>query len=202
MKNEKKLLKKRCRKNYAKNIGKTSKKSSKIDAKTIKKPSKNRFKKKVEKQRSGPATPGNPGKPAAPVRVTKRPTERQQKEDNPKERNSERSMQRDQPRPFNTPRAPSGPERIYLSSGCARVSGENGRRPPDTGSNFTGYWSWRDPWAQGGVPWGPRGPRVGPEARLWRAIRSSLYIYIYIYKNICSFVLLDSFNRRVVGASS
>ena len=42
------------------------------------------------------------------------PTERQQKADNLKEGTSERHIQRDQPRPSNTPRAPSGPERMSL----------------------------------------------------------------------------------------
>ena len=62
--------------------------------------------------------------PAGSGKSNNRPTERQQKEDNLKERSSERNMQRDQPRPFNTPRAPSGPERIYWSNAAPRVSGQ------------------------------------------------------------------------------
>ena len=83
-----------------------------MDAKTVQKPSKKPCGKNVEKRASAPV---NPGPPAAPVRGTKRPTERQPEEGNLKKKSSERSMQRDQPRPLNTPRAPSGPERIYLS---------------------------------------------------------------------------------------
>ena len=107
-----KNMKKRYRKSHAKNIGKSWKKSSKIDAKIMKKPIKNRFKKKVEKQRSAPVNPGSPGGPAGSGKRNSGHCKHPTKEGNLKERSSERNMQRDQPRPFNTPRAPSGPERI------------------------------------------------------------------------------------------
>ena len=130
---------KRFRKSDAKNIGKSSKKSSKIDAKTMKKPSTNRFKKKVEKQRSGPARAHQARGREGSGQSNNLPTERQQKEDNLKERSSERSMQRDQPRPFNTPRAPSGPERIYWAHVAPRVSGQVLHEAPGTCWKVGGY---------------------------------------------------------------
>ena len=73
-----------------------------------------------------------------------------------------------------------------MSAGWLQVSRESRRETPDTGGSTAGYWllgtNWGGPWAQGGVPWAPLGPRVGalgPNARLWRALRSSIYIYIY-----------------------
>ena len=127
--------KKKCRKSDAKNIGKSSTKSSNFDAKTINKPSKNRFKKKVEKQRSGPTICRQARGGLGSGKKNNLPTERQQKEDNLKERSSERSMQRDKPRPSNTPRAPSGPERIYWALGPPGPGAESGlglrnRAPP------------------------------------------------------------------------
>ena len=106
----------------------------------FKKTSKNRCEKKVEKRASGLVNPGEPGGPAGSGKSNKRPTERQQKEDNLKERSSERSMQRDQPRPFNTPRAPSGPERIYWVHVAPRVSGQVQHETPGTCRGLGGYW--------------------------------------------------------------
>ena len=95
----------------------------------------NRFKKKSIFRCPAGNPPESPDPPMAPVRVSSplwsllERTKRQQKEDNPKERNSERSMQRDQPRPFNTPRAPSGPERIYWALGPTGLRGQSLRVP-------------------------------------------------------------------------
>ena len=47
-------------------------KSSNIDAKIMKKPLKNRFKKKVEKQRSGLVNPGSPAAPVRDIRATEK----------------------------------------------------------------------------------------------------------------------------------
>ena len=144
---------------------------------STKTPYTNRCGKRVEKRASAPVNPGEPGGPAGSGKSNKRPTERQQKEDNLKERSSERSMQRDKPRPSNTPRAPSGPERI-LEERPSRVLALMARvvAPPNLGR-----------WPLGG-PWVPRGPCGGSlgaagaqKARLWRACRSSIYIYIYIH---------------------
>ena len=79
----------------------------------MKKPSKNRFKKKVEKQRSGPAWAHQARGRLGSGQGNNLLTERQQKEDNMKERSSERRMQKDQPLLSNTPRVPRGPERIF-----------------------------------------------------------------------------------------
>ena len=43
-----------------------------------------------------------------------------------REESSERRVQKDQPLPSNTPRAPSGPERIYLSNVVLGLPGQSG----------------------------------------------------------------------------
>ena len=64
----------------------------------------------------------NPGKPRAPVRVTIG-----LQKDNKRKTTWRRGIQRgDKPRNFDTPRAPSGPERIYLSSASLGFPGKPG----------------------------------------------------------------------------
>ena len=62
---------------------------------------------------------------------------------------------------------------LYWRSAGAESEGTWGQLSPNQGV----------PGPQGEVPWGPQGPRVGSlgaQVRLWRAFRSSIYIYIYI----------------------
>ena len=68
-----KNMKKRVEKVMQKTLENLQKTSSKMNAKTIQRPSKKRCEKNVEKRASGPV---NPGPPAAPVRGTKRPIQK------------------------------------------------------------------------------------------------------------------------------
>ena len=98
-----------------------------------KKPSKKRCEKRVEKRAPGPVNPGDPWAPTNTYKINKThkaSEERHMKKDTYRPRHT---------RPFNTPRAPSGPERIYLSEGSPRGSGDSARRSPDTSREGTGY---------------------------------------------------------------
>ena len=57
-----------------------------------------------------------------------------------REESSERRVQKDQPLPSNTPRAPSGPERIYWAHWAPGLPGRSEPKCPDTGGPPTGYW--------------------------------------------------------------
>ena len=74
---------------------------------------KNDTKKELKKGCSKSRFPGKPGGDPGPVRG-KKDTDREH-------------IQRDKPRPFITPRAPSGPERIYWAQAAPGVAGP----PPD-----------------------------------------------------------------------
>ena len=149
-----------------------------MEPKSIKKPSKNRCGKRSGKRRKSAFRPGSPtSRKHIQVNKTHKASEGNPHElgEESAEESAERSMQRENtPRP-NTPRAPKGPERIYWALAlpglrdiwapgvqCRDLRGGNRPlgvpRPPPAGS-----------WGSPGVP----------EVRLWLAIRSSIYIYIY-----------------------
>ena len=112
-----------------------------MEPKSIKKPSKNRCGKRSGKRRKSAFRPGSPtSRKHIQVNKTHKASEENPHElgEESAEESAERSMQRDKPPKLNTPWAPSGPERIYLSAGSPRVSGESSGRPPDTGGKFTG----------------------------------------------------------------
>ena len=83
------------------------------------------------------------------------------------------------PHTLNTPRAPPGPERIYLSSVWPGPSGKGRPRRrilKAAALDTEGSSTRRDPVEPGGPGWGPRGPKPA-----FGGLFDLVYIYIYVF---------------------
>ena len=116
-------------------------------------------KKKLKKRRSEGTRPRKPGGDPGPVRGVKNSTDShkqayRQQQDTYRPRHTRSS---------NTPRAPSGPERIYLSEGSPPGSGDFAPGSPDTSQTGTGYWPLGHTWGVPGPKMALRWPQDGPK---------------------------------------